>query len=336
MLNLKANRNAKASGIVIESKVDKNRGVVTTLLVQRGTLKVGDVVVAGGSYGKVRVIHDDKGRSLKEAIPSMPVEILGLESASDAGESFNVVVTEKQARDITEYRHQKKLILKNSLNKRGSLEELFLRSGDGKIKELPIIIKADVQGSIEAISGSLQKFNGEEVKVKILHTAVGGITESDVALAQASNAIILGFNVRANNQARQQAENESVDVRYYSIIYNLIDDIKAILSGMLSPIAREEYIGQAEIRKVYNITKFGKIAGSYVTSGHISRGAGVRLLRDNIVIHEGKLKTLRRFKEDVKEVNENFECGIAFENYEDIREGDKVEVFRIVEEARTL
>jgi translation initiation factor IF-2 len=336
MLNLTANRNAKASGMVIESKIDKNRGVVTTLLVQRGTLKVGDLVVAGGSYGKVRAIHDDKGRLLKEATPSMPVEILGLESACDAGEPFNVVITEKQARDITEYRHQKKLILKNSLNKRGSLEELFLRSGDGKIKELPIIIKADVQGSIEAIAGSLQKFNGEEVKVKILHTAVGGITESDIALANASNAIILGFNVRANTQARQQAENESVDVRYYSIIYNLIDDIKAILSGMLSPVIREEYIGQAEIRKVYNITKFGKIAGSYVNSGHISRGAGVRLLRDNIVIHEGKLKTLRRFKDDVKEVAENFECGIAFENYEDIREGDKVEVFKIVEEARTL
>ena len=336
MLNLRANYNSKASGVVIESKVDKNRGVITTVLVQRGTMRVGDIIVAGTSYGKVRVIHDDKGRNLKEAYPSMPVEILGLESASDAGDPFNAVEQEKQAREIVEYRLQKKLILKNSINKRGSLEQLFLRNADGKIKELPIIIKADVQGSIEAISGSLNKFNSEEVRVKILHSAVGGITESDITLARASNAVVLGFNVRATNQARQQAESDGVDVRYYSIIYNLIDDVKAILSGMLSPIVREEYIGQAEIRKVYNITKFGKIAGSYVLSGHIARGAGVRLLRDNIVIHEGKLKTLRRFKDDVKEVNEGYECGIAFENYEDIREGDKVEVYKIVEEARSL
>jgi translation initiation factor IF-2 len=336
MLNLRANPNANASGMVIESKIVKNRGVVTSFLVQRGTLKVGDLVVAGGSYGKVKILHDDKGRMLKEGLPSMPVEMLGLESSCDAGEPFHVVETEKQAREITEYRHQKKLILKNSLNKRGSLEELFMRSANGEIKELPIIIKADVQGSIEAISGSIQKFNGDEVKVKILHTAVGGITESDVALAHASNAIILGFNVRANSKASLQAENDSVDIRYYSIIYNLIDDIKAILSGMLSPIIREEYIGRAEIRKVYNITKFGKIAGSYVTSGYISRGAGVRLLRDDVVIHEGKLKTLRRFKEDVKDVKEGFECGIAFENYEDIRENDQVEVFKLVEEARSL
>ena len=336
MLNLKANYNAKSSGMVIESKVDKNRGVVTTLLVQRGTLKVGDLVVAGCSYGKVKVLHNDKGRLLKEGLPSMPIEVLGLDSAADAGEPFNVVEFEKQAREIVEYREEKKLILKNSLNQRGSLEELLLRSLDGKIKDLPIIIKADVQGSIEAIASSLQKFNNDELTVKILHTAVGGITESDIALAKASNAIILGFNVRANNQARQQANSENVDVRYYSIIYNLIDDIKSILSGMLSPIIREEYIGQAEIRKVYNITKAGKIGGSYVTSGHIIRGAGVRLLRDSIVIHTGKLKTLRRFKEDVKEVKEGFECGIAFENYEDIRENDKLEVFKVVEEARVL
>ena len=336
MLNLKANYAAKASGMVIESKIDKNRGVITTLLVQRGTLKVGDLVVAGGSYGKIKALHDDKRRNLSEATPAMPVEVLGLDYASDAGETFNVVEQEKQAREITEYRSQKKALLKNALNKRGSLEELFLRSGDGRIKDLPLIIKADVQGSIEAIAGSLSKFNSEELKVKILHSAVGGINESDIALARASGAIIVGFNVRANVAARQQAESEAVDIRYYSIIYNLIDDVKSILSGMLSPTIREEYIGMAEIRKVYNITKFGKIAGSYVLSGYISRGAGVRLLRDNVVIHEGKLKTLRRFKEDVKEVKESFECGIAFENYEDIREGDKVEVFKLVEEARTL
>jgi translation initiation factor IF-2 len=336
MLNLRANINAKAGGIVIESKVDKARGVITTLLVQRGTLRVGDLIVAGGSYGKARVIHDDKWRTIKEAIPSMPVEVLGLDYPSDAGETFNVVDQEKQAREITEYRNQKKALLKNALNKRGSLEEFFSRSSDGKIKDLPIIIKADVQGSIEAISGSLQKFNGDEVKVKILHSAVGGITESDITLAKASKAILLGFNVRANPQARQQADSEGIDIHYYSVIYNLIDDIKAILSGMLSPMIREEFIGMAEIRKVYNITKAGKIAGSLVTNGYISKGAGVRLLRDNIVIHEGKLKTLKRFKEDVKEVKNGFECGIAFENYEDIREGDKVEVFQLIEEARTI
>lgn len=335
MLNLRANFKASASGMTIESKVDKARGVITTLLVQRGTLRLGDIIVAGCSYGKVRVINDDKGRKLSEALPSMPVEILGLNLASDAGETFSVVESERQAREITEYRLQKKLTLKTAMNKRGSLEDL-LRSGDGKTKELPIIIKADVQGSIEAIAGSLQKISTEEVKVKILHAAVGGITESDIALARASRAIILGFNVRANNQARQQAESEAIDIRYYSIIYNLIDDVKAMLSGMLNPTIREEYIGQAEIRKVYNITKVGKVAGCYVTSGYISRGAGSRLLRDNIVIHEGKLKTLRRFKDDVKEVNEGYECGIAFENYEDIREGDKVEAFKIIEEARTL
>lgn len=336
MLNLTANYQAEASGVVVESKVNKSKGVITTLLIQRGTLKIGDIIVAGGSYGKIRLINDDKGRPLKEATPSMPVEVLGLDYAADAGDKFNAVEQEKQAREITEYRHQQKLVQKNSLNKRGSLEELFLRSGKASIKDLPIIIKADVQGSIEAISGSLNKFNGEEVKVKILHTAVGGINESDIALANASKAIIIGFNVRANSQANQQAASEGIDIRYYSIIYNLIDDIKAILSGMLSPIIREEYIGHAEIRKVYNITKAGKIAGSYVLDGYISRGAGVRLLRDDIVIHEGKLKTLRRFKEDVKEVRENFECGIAFENYEDIREGDKIEVFKLVEEVRTL
>lgn len=336
MLNLRANYESKASGMVIESKVDKGRGVVTTLLVQRGTLRVGDLIVAGGSYGKVRVIHDDKGRNVKDATPSMPIEVLGLDYASDAGDTFNVVEHEKQAREITEYRDQKKLDLKNVQNKRGTLEELFLRSSNGKNTDLAIIVKADVQGSIEAISASLYKFNNEELNVKILHSAVGAINESDVALAQASQAIIVGFNVRANVQAKALADNEKVDMRYYSIIYNLIDDVKAILSGMLSPIVREEYIGHAEIRKVYNITKHGKIAGSYVLDGHISRGAGVRLLRDDVVIHEGKLKTLRRFKEDVKEVRESFECGIAFENYEDIREGDKVEVFQFVEEARKL
>lgn len=337
MAALTANFKAPASGAVIESKIDKGRGVVTTLLVQRGSLKIGDLMVAGTAFGKVKRMLDDKGKDVDICTPSMPVEILGLDIAPLAGESFSVVQTEKQARDITEYREKKALDRKIAHAKKSSLEELFLKAtGEGRVKELNIIIKGDVQGSIEAIAGSLAKLEHKEVNVKILHTGVGGITESDISLAHASNAIILGFNVRASNAAATYADKEDVDIRYYSIIYNLIDDIKAMMSGMLSPIIREVYIGSVDIREVFNITKVGKIAGSYVTKGVIKRGAGVRLLRDNIVIHEGKLKTLKRFKDDVKEVRENYECGIAFENYEDIKVGDSVEVFELVEEKQTL
>ncbi|MCC2646426.1 MAG: infB [Rickettsiaceae bacterium] len=337
MLELKANPNAPASGAVIEARVDKGKGAVATVLVQRGTLKVGDLVVAGQAYGKVKRMLNDKGIDIHETTPSMPVEIIGLDKPPHAGDQFAVAQTEKQARDISEYRERKERELKVSAAKKVSLEDLFSKaSGDGSIKELPMIIKGDVQGSIEAIVGSLDKLPSQEVRVKILHTAVGGITESDVALAQASNAIIVGFNVRASGTAASMADKNNVDIRYYSIIYNLIDDVKLVMSGMLSPIIREEYIGSVEIRQVFNITKVGKIAGSYVTKGIIKRGAGMRLLRDDIVIHEGKLKTLRRFKDDVKEVKEGYECGIALENYEDIRVGDKIEVFELVEEKRTL
>ena len=264
------------------------------------------------------------------------LEDYGLNEAPSAGDVFNVADTDKQARDIVEYRQRKARDLQVTASKT-SLEDLFLKaSGSGKIKELPIVIKGDVHGSIEAIITSLGKIDNEEVKLKILHSAVGAITESDVTLAIASGAIVLGFNVRANNAASTSASDNKVDVRYYSIIYNLIDDIKAIMSGMLSPIIREEYIGSVTIREVFNVSKVGKIAGSYVTKGVIKRGAGVRLLRDNIVIHEGKLKTLKRFKEDVKEVREGFECGIAFENYSDIKVDDSVEVFEIVEEQQKL
>jgi translation initiation factor IF-2 len=337
MQGLKANYKASASGAVIESKVDKGRGVIATLLVQRGTLKCGDLVVAGSSYGRIKKMIDDKGNEIAELSPSMPAEILGLDAAPLAGETFSVVQTEKQARDIAEYRARKALDKKNAQIQKSSLEEMFLKAtGEGKQKELPIIIKGDVQGSVEAIAGSLSKIVSDEVKVRILHNAVGAISESDLSLAQASKGIILGFNVRASTVVANMAEKEGVDIRYYSIIYNLIDDVKSIMSGMLSPIIREEYIGSVEIRQVFNITKVGKVAGSYVTRGIIKRGAGVRLLRENIVIHEGKLKTLKRFKDDVKEVRENYECGIAFENYDDIREGDTVEVFEIIEEKQTL
>lgn len=338
MADLKANYKATASGSVIESKIDKGKGPLATILIQRGSLKVGDLVVAGETFGKVRLMTNDKGSALKEAGPSDPIEIVGLAESPLAGESFNVVETEKQARDITEYRIRKSKENKVSLaQKANSLEDLFaIASGDGSLNEIPVIIKGDVQGSIEAIASSLAKIEHDEVRIKILHTAAGGISESDVQLANASSAIILGFNVRASGAAAAMADKFKVDIRYYSIIYNLIDDMKLVMSGMLKPIKREEFIGSVEIRQVFNITKSGKIAGSFVTKGTIKRGAGVRLLRDDIVIHEGTLKTLKRFKDDVKEVSENYECGIAFENYEDIKEGDRVEVFQVIEEKRSI
>lgn len=337
MLELKANPDAPASGAVIESRVDKTRGPVSTILVERGTLKVGDIVIAGSSVGRVKKMIDHKGNSLETAGPSTPIEVLGLDSAPLAGDPMNVVETEKKAREIAEYRERKLRERKTSAAKKMTLDDLFSKaSGTSTLKDLPVIIKGDVQGSVEAIVASLEKIESDEVKVKPIHTGVGGISESDVTLARASNALVVGFNVRAMSAAEQLAEKEGVDIRYYSIIYNLIDDIKAIMSGMLTPIKREEYIGSVDIREVFNITKVGKVAGCYVTKGIIKRGAGVRLLRDSVVIHEGKLKTLKRFKDEVKEVRENFECGIAFENYDDIKAGDRVEVFEIVEEQKTL
>lgn len=338
MQDLKVNYGGLTAGVVIEARVDKGKGTVATVLVQRGILKNGDIVVAGTKYGKIKRMNNDKNIDVTEAEPTIPVEIYGLNEAPRAGDQFNVVQTEKQARDIVDYRMRVAKEKKISVNQKSSLEELFLKAagGPGTVKELPVIIKGDVQGSVEAIVSSLQKLPSDEVKVRILHHAVGSIVESDVTLARASNAIIIGFNVRANNNALIMADKDNVDIRYYSIIYNLLDDIKLVMSGMLSPIIREQYIGSVEIRQVFVVSKVGKVAGSYVTKGIIKRGAGVRLLRDNIVIHEGKLKTLKRFKDDVKEVRENFECGIAFENYDDIKEGDVVEVFEIIEEKKQL
>ena len=337
MQNLKASPFGSASGVVIESKIEKGRGALTTMLVQRGTLKSGDIIIAGTAYGKVKKMTNDKGIEVLEATPSVPIEIQGLSHVPHAGDMFNVVQTEKQAKDIAEYRERVAKEKKISIAPRSSLEDLFLKaSGSSKIKELPLIIKGDVHGSVEAIAGSLLKLPNDEVKLRILHSGVGPITESDVSLAHASSAIIVGFNVRAGTNAKTAAEKEKVEIRYYSIIYDLLDDVKAIMSGMLDQIIREQYIGSVEIRQIFNITKIGKIAGSYVTRGIIKKGAGVRLLRDNIVIHEGKLKTLKRFKEEVKEVREGYECGIAFENYEDIREGDTVEVFELIQEKKQL
>ncbi|MCX4079929.1 translation initiation factor IF-2 [Rickettsia rhipicephali] len=337
MQDLKANPFASAAGVVIESKIEQGRGTLTTILVQRGTLRNSDIIIAGTSYGKVKKMINDKGLEILEATPSVPVEIQGLNEVPFAGDKFNVVQNEKQAKDIAEYRMRLAKEKKISIAPRSSLEDLFLKaSGNSKIKELPLIIKGDVQGSVEAISGSLLKLPSDEIKLRILHSGVGPITESDLSLAHASSAIIVGFNVRAGAKALTAVEKEKVDIRYYSIIYHLIDDIKAIMSGMLDPIVREQYIGSAEIRQIFNIIKVGKIAGSYVTKGIIKKRAGVRLLRDNVVIHEGKFKTLKRFKDEVKEVREGYECGIAFENYEDIREGDTVEVFELIQEQRQL
>jgi len=337
MQELKANKNAAASGVIIEAKIDKSRGPVATFLVQRGTMRVGDIVVAGSTFGKVKVINDDKRHKCEVAEPSSPVEVLGLEVAPSAGDGFSVVESEKIAREICDYRKGKVKESNVVRHNKESLTELFSKAGEAvKLKQLNAIIKGDVQGSIEAIIGSLSKLNTDEVEVKILHSGVGGINESDVALASASGAIIVGFNVRANAQAIDLATREGVDIRYYSIIYNLVDDFKALMSGMLSPTIREVYIGTVEIRQVFNITKVGKVAGCFVTKGVVKRGSGVRLLRDNIVVHEGKLKSLKRFKDEVKEVKDGYECGLAFEHYDDMKEKDIVEVFEVVEEQRQL
>lgn len=335
VLELKANPQREASGIVIEARVDKGRGTVATLLIQRGTLRVGDIVVAGASYGKVRALIDDKGRQLKEAGPSLPVEVLGLGEAPGAGDEFAVVESEKSARDITEYREKKEKERKQVVSAK-SLDQLFATSAGAAAQELPVIIKADVQGSAEAIASSVAKFDGTEVRVNIVHQAVGAINESDISLAQATGAMIVGFNVRAIPKARTLAEQEGIEIRYYSVIYDLIDDVKAALSGMLSPDLRENLLGYAEIREVFNITKVGKVAGCFVTDGVIKRGAKVRLLRDNVVIHEGTLKTLKRFKEEVKEVKNNLECGMAFEHYDDLKAGDQIEAFELQEVTRDV
>ncbi len=336
MLELTADPARSAVGTVIEAEIDKGRGVVTTFLVQKGSLKVGDIVVAGIATGKVRAIVDDKGNQLKEALPSAPVVVLGLTELPNAGDEFNVVENDRQAREITEYRLKRVRDIRSKAENRLSLEQMFQNAGLTKAKELNVLIKADVQGSAEAIIGSVTRLSNEEITVKIVHAAAGGITESDVQLAKAVGGMIIGFNVRANNQAKEQAAHDGVDIRYYSIIYNVVDDVKALVGGMMAPVIRENFLGNAEIREVFTMSKFGKVAGCMVTQGVVKRGAGVRLLRDNVVIHQGKLKTLKRFKDDVKEVKEGFECGMAFENYDDIKSGDIIEAFEMMEEKAVL
>lgn len=336
VLDLKAPYGGKSSGAVLESKVDPAKGVVATLLVQKGTLNVSDLIVVGTSYGRVRKMSDDSGKNVKSATPSVPVEVLGLDQAPNAGDKFVEVTEERQAREIISYRARKEKEDKALKNSAKSFADVFKESGQGKLKYLNIIIKADMHGSAEAINGSVTKINTDEVAVKVIHMATGGISESDINLATASGAIIIGFNVRANPAAKEMARLKGIDIRYYSIIYNLVDDLKLLLSGMLTPSKTEEYLGQAEIRQIFKVSGSGKIAGSFVTDGMLKRSARVRLLRDNVVIHDGILKTLKRFKDDVKEVKSGFECGIAFENYEDIKEKDALECYEIVEQKRSL
>lgn len=338
ILDLKANPNRTAEGTVIEAQLDRGRGAVATVLVQNGTLRPGQIIVAGDVWGRVRALVTDKGDHVKEASPATPVEVLGLSGTPAAGDKFAVVENESRAREISEYRQRlaRDKAAARLSGQRGSLEQMMTQLQTAGVKEFPLVIKGDVQGSIEAIAGALDKLGTDEVRARIVHSGAGGITESDVSLAEASNAAIIGFNVRANAQARTFADRQGIEIRYYNIIYDLVDDVKAAMSGLLSPERRETFLGNAEILEVFNITKVGKVAGCRVVEGKVERGAGVRLVRDNVVIHEGKLKTLKRFKDEVSEVPVGQECGMAFENYEDIRAGDTIECFRVEHITRTL
>ncbi|MEO1309851.1 MAG: translation initiation factor IF-2 [Pseudomonadota bacterium] len=336
LLELKANPKRAAEGAVVEAQLDKGRGPIATLLVQCGSLKRGDVFVCGAEWGKVRALVDDKGKQLKEAGPALPVEVLGLNGVPEPGDQFVVVENEARAREVAEFRQRKKREKTVAKSAGTSLEQMMAQLKDAELNELPIVIKGDVQGSVEAIIGSLDKLATEEVRVKILHSGVGGISESDVILAEASGAPVIGFNVRANKDARIEAERSGVEIRYYSVIYDLIDDLKDTLSGMLSPEIREEFIGNAEILEVFNITKVGKVAGCRVVEGRVKRGAKVRLIRDSVVIHEGTLSQLKRFKDDVDDVPMGQECGMSFANYDDLKVGDTIECFDVQEIQRTL
>ena len=336
ILELKANPDRTAEGVVVEAKLERGRGAVTTVLVQRGTLNVGDLVVAGSEYGRVRAMYSDTGAKIESAGPSTPVEIIGLGGAPAAGDELAVVDSEARARELTEFRERRARDERTAIASRGTLETMFDQIGSGESKELPILIKADAQGSIEAIHNSAQQISTDEVSVRVLHTGVGAINESDITLAKASNAMIIGFNVRANPQAREMSSRDRVDISYYSIIYEVIDDLKTMLSSMLAPLQREHFLGNAKILEVFNITKVGRVAGCQISEGMVKRGAAVRLLRDNVVIHEGSLSTLKRFKDEVREVREGFECGMAFENYQDLKVDDVIECFEVEEVARTL
>ncbi|MEX0851750.1 MAG: translation initiation factor IF-2 [Bauldia sp.] len=338
VMELGANPDHAAEGTVIEAQLDRGRGAVATALVQQGTLRVGDILVAGAAWGRVRALVDDRGEPVKEAGPSTPVEVLGFQEAPEAGDRFAAVDNEGRARDIAAYRARQKRdkALALTTAARGSLEQMMSQLKVAGRKDFPLVIKGDVQGSVEAITQALAALGTDEVAARVIHSGVGGITESDVTLAATSSAAIIGFNVRANKQAREAAERDGIEIRYYNIIYNLVDDVKAAMSGLLPPERRETMLGNAEILEIFDISKVGKIAGCRVTEGTVERGANVRLIRDNVVIHEGKLSTLKRFKDEAREVPAGQECGMAFERYQDMRVGDVIECYRVEEIARTL
>lgn len=338
ILDLKANPNRPAEGTVIEAKLDRGRGSVATVLVQRGTLKVGDLIVAGAEWGRVRALVSDTGETVSSAGPSTPVEVLGFSGTPDAGDRLAVVENEARAREVTDYRARQKREKSASrgTTMRGSLEQMMAQAKTSGRKEFPLVIKADVQGSLEAIIGALDKMATDEVAARVLHAGVGGISGSDVTLAEASGVPIIAFNVRANKEAREAAERVGIEIRYYNIIYDLVDDVKKAMSGLLPPTIRETMLGNAQILEVFKVSKVGNIAGCRVTDGNVERGANVRLIRDNVVIHEGKLSQLKRFKDDVKEVTAGVECGMAFENYQDMRAGDVIECYRVETIQRSL
>ncbi|MDI1285661.1 MAG: translation initiation factor IF-2 [Reyranella sp.] len=333
LLELKANPNRMADGVVVEAQLDPGRGSVATVLVQRGTLKVGDVLVAGAVWGRVRRLIDDHGVAVQSAAPAVPVEILGLDGTPQAGDEFHVVESEARAREIADFRvrRDRQAQLAKVAGGRGTLEEMMKGIREGTAKELPVLIKADVQGSAEALAGAISRLSTEKVEAKVVYSGVGGISEADITLAKASGALLIGFNVRANPQAREIAKRDKIDIRYYSIIYKVTEDMQALMLGLLDPTFKETLIGNAQIREVFKVTKSGNVAGCMVTDGMVKRGAKVRLLRDNVVVHEGTLKTLRRFKDEVREVQHGFECGMAFENYDDIKVGDVIECFDVEE-----
>ena len=336
VLELRANPERDAEGVIVEAKLERGRGPVGTALIQRGTLHVGDLVVAGSAYGRVRALINELGEQVTSAGPSVPVEVLGFDSAPEAGDQFAVVENEARAREITDYRVRERRKRLAVAGARGSLEQMMTNLKAAGIKEFTLLVKGDVQGSVEAIVAALDKMGTDEVRARIVHAGVGGITESDVGLAATSGAVVLGFNVRANTQAREAAERDGVEIRYYAVIYDLVDEVKQAMSGMLAPTRHETFLGNAEILEVFTISKVGKVAGCRVTEGKVERGAQVRLIRDNVVVHEGKLSTLKRFKDEVREVTAGQECGMAFEGYQDMRPADVIECFEVEHVQRTL
>jgi translation initiation factor IF-2 len=327
MANLKANPNRPAMGSVLEAKLDRGRGPVATVLVRNGTLKVGDFFICGSVFGKVRAMQNDRGQNIREAEPATPVEVLGLESLPEAGDEFQVVTDTAKAKQIVMFRETKAREASLAKTSRLTLEQLHRQMREGEVKELPIILKADVGGSAEVLTDTLQKLSNDKVKVRVIHSNVGAITESDVLLASASNAIIIGFNVRPERNAAALAEQEKVDIRLHTIIYNLTDEMKRAMTGLLEPVFREVYRGKAEVRETFRVSKVGMVAGCLMTDGHITRDSELRLLRDNIVVHTGKVGSLRRFKDDVSEVRAGQECGITIENFGDVKPGDVIEAF---------